>query len=85
MKYRVIFSILMVWIIQTIGYSKNYGSQNENPKVIDLKVSLEATLNEKFENTLYPSLIYSLAGMKDENGNFQKLDYFQLKVTSNKA
>ena len=59
--------------------------QSENLTVTELKVTSEATLNEKFENTLYPSLIYSLAGMKDENGNFEKLDYFQLKVTTNKA
>ncbi|WP_314204899.1 hypothetical protein [Capnocytophaga bilenii] len=88
---KYILTFLALGII-LVGCNKNEDNTPEKPQPIvpeiqptqPISVSLQATLDKDFENTLYPSLIYSFAGAKDENGNFIDMDYFQLKVTTNK-
>lgn len=50
----------------------------------DININFNVSYNSQFENTLYPSFIYSFGGVKNSNGDFSKYNYFDYNISSNK-
>lgn len=60
-------------------------NQNEKPQEPKLAVSFEVIYPKELEETLYPALIYSLSGLKNDDGSLKSVEYFQFKSQSNKS
>lgn len=64
------------------NHEKDTTSQTQQPQEIERKVTVEASFYQEFGNTLYPAFIYTMAGIRDNEGKAGAMD-FNLKITSN--
>ncbi len=83
MKRIILLALIVVSTIIT-GCSKDADTLPEEPKQsTEIKATLEAKYIEEFDGILYPSYVYSIAGLKDTNGKSKNMEYFSLKIQSN--
>ncbi|CEN53339.1 hypothetical protein [Capnocytophaga canis] len=73
---RKLLLTLFVTGATLVGCSKS----DDLPQEIETKASMTVKLHDTFENTLYSSLIYSFALIKDEKGN--NAEYFEMEINS---
>lgn len=78
---KKIFLGLFVAGAMMTSCNKEEGKEEENTP---LEISTEVVVDDVFEDTLYPALIYTLASTKNDEGKYVNEDFFGLKVKTNK-
>ena len=78
---KQVFLVLFLTVAMIAGCSKSDDNVTSTTNT-EIKAKLNVEFEEVFENTIYPSAIFSTASLKNVQKN--QLTYFNLKINSDK-